>query len=341
MRLVTFELNTPLGPARRTGALVGQHVIDLCLARAAYLSSRGCTRYRTIAEAEVPSDMLELLAGGDYSLEAAREALDHVGQSGAQDIDDALICHPPGGVRLLAPLPRPNSLRDFLVFEEHLRNVYRTLGRENQFPPEWFNLPAHYKGNVDAIYGPEDVVPYPGYTEKLDYELEICAVVGRRGRRIQAADAEAYIAGYTIYNDWSARDIQMRESSVGIGPGIGKDFASTIGPCITTADEFDVTGARLEARVDGETWSSGTLERMHFSFAEIIEYITQEAEIQPGDLLGSGTIGNGCGAERNRYLDPGMTVELEAEGIGVLRNRIGDQGPRSMIGLPNSTVSAD
>jgi 2-keto-4-pentenoate hydratase/2-oxohepta-3-ene-1,7-dioic acid hydratase in catechol pathway len=338
MRLVTFELNTPLGPARRTGALVGQHIIDLCLARAAYLSSRGRPRYRALAEAEVPSEMLEFLAGGDYSLDAAREGLDHVEQSGVRDIDKAIVYHAPDQVRLLSPLPRPNSLRDFLVFEEHLRNMYRSLDREDQFPPEWFNLPAHYKGNVDAIYGPEDVVPYPGYTEKLDYELEICAVVGRRGRRIQAADADSYIVGYTIYNDWSARDIQMRESSVGIGPGIGKDFASTIGPCITTADEFDVAGARLEARVDGETWSRGTLGKMHFSFAEIIEYITQEAEVQPGDLLGSGTIGNGCGAESNRYLSPGMTVELEAEGIGVLRNRIGDKGPRARIGLPSPTV---
>jgi 2-keto-4-pentenoate hydratase/2-oxohepta-3-ene-1,7-dioic acid hydratase in catechol pathway len=335
MRLVTFQLSTPLGPTTRTGALVGHdHVVDLCLARAAYHAARGRPRYRALAEAEVPSDMLELLHGGEYTMEAAREAVDHAAVGGDEAVDGAPVRHAVDDVRILAPLPRPNSLRDFLVFEEHLRNVGRTIGRADQLPPEWYNLPAHYKGNVEAIYGPEDVVPYPGYTEKLDYELEICAVVGKTGRQVKEADGESYIAGYTLYNDWSARDIQMREGSVGIGPGIGKDFASSIGPCIATPDEFSVEDSKLEARIDGETWSSGTLANMHFSFPQIIEYISQEATIVPGDLLGSGTIGLGCGFEVDRYLSPGMTVELEAEGIGLLRNSIGEKGPRSSIGAP-------
>ena len=334
MRLVTFELTTPLGPARRTGAMDGSaHVVDLSLARAALHAAKGRPRHRALGEAEVPSDMLELLEGGEYTMECAREALDHVTQSGDDALGGAAIRHALADVRLLAPLPRPNSLRDFLVFEAHLRNIYRLLGREDQFPPEWYNLPAHYKGNPDAIYGPEDVVPYPGYTDKLDYELEICAVVGKRGRRVNEADAGAYIAGYTLYNDWSARDIQMRESSVGIGPGIGKDMASSIGPSIATPDEFSRQHSKLEARIDGETWSTGTLADMHFSFEQIIEFISQEADVVPGDLLGSGTIGMGCGFERDRYLAPGMTIELEAEGIGLLRNVLGEKGPRSQIGL--------
>jgi 2-keto-4-pentenoate hydratase/2-oxohepta-3-ene-1,7-dioic acid hydratase in catechol pathway len=327
VKLVTFEVPTPLGPLRRTGALHAEVVIDLPLARAALLAAGGRPRARAIAEAEVPADMLELLRGGDWAIEAARDALDHAVRDGIERFDDATVRHAIGTVRLLSPLPRPNSLRDFLVVEEHLRNAYRTLGREDQFPAEWYNLPAHYKGNVDAIYGPEDEVPYPSYTELLDYELEICAVVGRAGRRISADDAAAHIAGYTIYNDWSARDIQMRESSIGIGPGIGKDFATSLGPCIATPDEFDPATSRLEARIDGETWSSGTLAAMHFSFPEIIEYFTQEEEAQPGDVLGSGTIGGGCGLEFGRYLAPGMTVELEAEGIGILRNTVGPKGP--------------
>ncbi|HEX4008837.1 MAG TPA: fumarylacetoacetate hydrolase family protein [Solirubrobacteraceae bacterium] len=332
---MTFELKTPLGPVRRTGATDGDHhIVDLSLARAAQHAAKGRPRHHALAEAEVPSDMLELLDGGAYTLDCAREAVDHVIQSGDGDLDGAAIRHAASDVRLLAPLPRPNSLRDFLVFEAHLRNVGKVLGRPDQLPPEWYNLPAHYKGNPDAIYGPEDVVPYPGYTDKLDYELEICAVVGRRGRRVKEADAGSYIAGYTLYNDWSARDIQMRESSVGIGPGIGKDMASSIGPTIATPDEFSRQHSRLEARVDGETWSSGTLADMHFSFEQIIEFISQEADIVPGDLLGSGTIGMGCGFERDRYLKPGMTIELEAEGIGLLRNVLGEKGPRSEIGAP-------
>jgi 2-keto-4-pentenoate hydratase/2-oxohepta-3-ene-1,7-dioic acid hydratase in catechol pathway len=335
MRLVTFELSTPLGAVRRTGALVdADHLVDLRLARTAQHASLGRPRAARLAEAELGVDMLEFLEGGEHAMECAREALEHVSRSGDHAVDGAAIRHPLTGVRLLAPLPRPNSLRDFLVFEAHLRNVGRVLGRPDQLPAEWYRLPAHYKGNPDAIYGPDDVVPYPGYTDKLDYELEICAVVGKRGRRVKEADASGYIAGYTLYNDWSARDIQMRESSVGIGPGIGKDMASSIGPSIATPDEFSREHSKLEARVDGDTWSTGTLADMHFSFEQIIEFISQEADVVPGDLLGSGTIGMGCGFERDRYLEPGMTVELEAEGIGLLRNTLGDKGPRSQIGAP-------
>jgi 2-keto-4-pentenoate hydratase/2-oxohepta-3-ene-1,7-dioic acid hydratase in catechol pathway len=327
MRLVTFELQTPLGPVRRSGALIGRDtVIDLNLARSAVHAGRGRPRHRSLADAEVPADLLELLQGGDYSIECVRETIDQVHCSGEESVDGVAFRHPLNDVRLLAPLPRPSSLRDFVGFEQHLRNASRRFGLPEDPPAEWYELPAHYKGNTGTIYGPEDTIPHPAYTDQLDYELEICAVIGKRGHRVNESAANAHIVGYTIYNDWSARDIQARESRVGIGPGIAKDFASSIGPCIATPDEFSPQCSKLEARVDGETWSSGTLADMHFSFAQIIEYITQEAEIVAGDLLGSGTIGFGCGLELGRYLSPGMTVELEAEGIGVLRNLIGERG---------------
>ncbi len=322
MQLVTFEIGSPLGPQRRTGAMRDDAIIDLALARAALLASTGRPRAVAIGEAEVPSDMLELLRGGEWAIDAAREAVEHAAAEGIESLDGATVRHPASGVRLLAPLPRPNSLRDFLVIEEHLRNARRNAGLEEMPGPEWYKLPAHYKGNVDAIYGPDDEIPYPAYTAQLDYELEICAVVGRAGRRVRAGEATPYIAGFTLYNDWSARDIQMRESSVGIGPGIGKDLGSSLGPCIVTADAWDRDTARLRARVDGEQWSDGTLAAMHFSFEDIIEFVTMEATMQPGDLLGSGTIGLGCGLERGRFLQPGSVVELEAEGIGVLRNTV-------------------
>ena len=252
MRLVTFEIPTPLGVVRRTGAWEGDTVIDLQFARALCLERRGRPRAEIIAAAEIPADMLEFLKGGEYALELAREAVADAIERGDDCFGTATLRHDEGGVRLLAPLPRPNSLRDFLVFEEHLRNRLRTMGVEDSFPPEWYNLPAHYKGNPDAIYGPEDVVPYPPFTERLDFELEVCAVVGAGGYRVKSTDAGRQIFGYTLYNDWSARDHQRRESSVGIGPGISKDFASSIGPCILTADAFDTQTARLEARVNGE-----------------------------------------------------------------------------------------
>lgn len=323
MRLVTFEHATPLGRARRSGALVGEDaVIDLSRARAALLARRGHPRAEALAAAEVPADVLELLRGGEPTLEAVREALDHVAQEGVETHAALPVRHAAGDVRLLAPVPRPNSLRDYLVVEEHMRNARK--GRE--IPEEWFRIPVYYKGNVDEIYGPDDEVPWPAYTDKLDYELEICAVIGTAGRRIAAEDAARHIVGYTIYNDWSARDIQMREMSVGIGPAMGKDFATSLGPCIATPDEFDRDHAQLTARVDGELWSSGVLGKMRFSFEQIIEWTSQEQTLHPGDHLGSGTVGNGCGLELDRWIQPGSTVELSAEGIGVLRNHVGVKG---------------
>jgi 2-keto-4-pentenoate hydratase/2-oxohepta-3-ene-1,7-dioic acid hydratase in catechol pathway len=189
-------------------------------------------------------------------------------------------------------------------------------------PEEWHKLPVHWKGNPDTVFGPEDEVPWPAYTEKLDFELELGAVVGRRGRPRDVEEAAGYIAGYTIFNDWSARDVQLREMSVGIGPGIGKDFATSLGPCIATVDEFDFDGARLTARVNGERWSDGAMGPMRFSFAEVLVHLAQAQELRPGDVIGSGTVGGGCGMELDRWLVDGDLVELEVDGIGVLRNRV-------------------
>lgn len=320
MRLVTYEVTTPIGRIRRTGALAADEaVIDLVFARTALLVRRGLPHAAQLAEVETPRDMLALLATGEHGIEAAREALEEAERTGDERLGDAVVRHEPGSVRLLAPVPRPTSLRDYMVVEEHVRRA--RPGRE--IPDVWYEMPVHYKGNVDAIYGPDDVVPWPAYTDRLDYELEICAVIGRGGRGIRAADAHRHIAGYTIYNDWSARDIQRREMSAGLGPALGKDFASSLGPCLVTADAFDRERARLQARIDGETWSQGTLGTMRFSFEEIIEWTSQEQTLQPGDHLGSGTVGGGCGLELDRWLGEGALVELSAEGIGVLRNRVG------------------
>lgn len=337
MRLVTYEVASPTGGLRRTGALATDDaVVDLASAREALHVARGRASARRVAEAEVPTDMLALLALGEPGLDAAREALAFALDDGVEEHAGATVRHPAGAVRLLAPLPRPNSLRDFMVVEEHVR---RSLG--DRIAPEWWNIPVYYKGNCDEVYGPEDVVPWPAYTEKLDYELEICAVVGRAGRDVAVEEAEALIVGYTLYNDWSARDIQMREMSVGLGPGYGKDFASSFGPAIVTTDEFDRDTARMEARVDGEVWSSGTLGTMRFSFAEIAAWASQSQTLHPGDLLGSGTVGGGCGLELDRWITEGATVELEAEGIGVLRNVVGQRsasppGPASVLSAEGS-----
>jgi 2-keto-4-pentenoate hydratase/2-oxohepta-3-ene-1,7-dioic acid hydratase in catechol pathway len=227
--------------------------------------------------------------------------------------------------RLLAPL-RPRSLRDFLTFKGHLDNVMPRLGRD--IPPEWFDVPAYYKGMPDTVIGPEDEIPWPAYADRLDHELEIAAVIGRSGIDIRAEDALAYVFGWTIWNDVSARDTQVRELPIGMGPGKAKDWdgSNVLGPCIVTADELDGTNARMSVRVNGETWGEDSSAHMHHTFAELIAYASQSQTLRPGEVLGSGTAAGGSGMELDRWLQGGDLIELEVEGIGVLRNRIGHKG---------------
>lgn len=253
-----------------------------------------------------PTSMIELLRRGDDGLAQARNALGRACGGIAPD-----------RVRMLAPLPRPNSMRDFMLVEEHVKNSFGSV------PAQWYDIPVHWKGNPDSVIGPDDEVPWPHYTDQLDFELEVAAVIGRVTSRVGPDEARACIAGYTIFNDWSARDIQFREMSVGIGPAFGKDFATSLGPCLVTPDEFDVSTAAVAARINGETWSQGDLGSMRFSFPDVVSLLSQDQTLHPGDVLGGGTVGRGCGLELDRWIRPGDVVELDVEGIGVLRNTVG------------------
>jgi 2-keto-4-pentenoate hydratase/2-oxohepta-3-ene-1,7-dioic acid hydratase in catechol pathway len=184
-------------------------------------------------------------------------------------------------------------------------------------------MPIYYKGNHRSVIGPGATVEWPSFTKKLDYECEIAAVVGRQGRDLSVRDAQGAIFGYTLMNDWSARDIQAREMQGWLGPAKGKDFATSLGPGIVTADELDISQVQLQARVDGEVWSKGSLDGMRWSFGEMIAHVSRGEDVYPGDVYGSGTFGGGCGLDQGRFLEPGQVVELEATGIGVLRNRVG------------------
>jgi 2-keto-4-pentenoate hydratase/2-oxohepta-3-ene-1,7-dioic acid hydratase in catechol pathway len=229
------------------------------------------------------------------------------------------------GARLLAPL-RPRSLRDFLAFEGHLKNALPRLGRA--IPDEWYATPAYYKGMPDTVIGPGDEIPWPPWTDHLDHELELAAVIGRRVRDVAPGNAAACIFGYTIWNDVSARDVQSRELPVGMGPGKAKDWdgSNVLGPCIVTADELDAAGLAMRVRVNGELWGEDTSAHMHHTFADMIAYASRSQTLYPGEVLGSGTAAGGSGVELDRRLAPGDEVELEIDGIGVLRNRIGEKG---------------
>ena len=228
--------------------------------------------------------------------------------SGGADVAE----HALAGVRLRAPIPQPPSVRDFYAFEQHVATARASRGLE--VPPEWYGQPVFYFSNPAAIFGPDDEISFPPMSSAWDYELEVAAVIGAEGR----------IAGFTILNDWSARDLQRAEMTVGLGPAKGKDFATSLGPVLVTSDELGDLTLEMTARVNGEERSRGNLGDIHWPFEELAAHAAASTRLVPGDVLGSGTVGTGCILEHGdgRWLRPGDEVELEVEGIGVLRNRV-------------------
>jgi fumarylacetoacetate (FAA) hydrolase len=200
-------------------------------------------------------------------------------------------------------------------------------------PQEWYEFPAFYYSNPYVIYGPEDGVPYPSYTKTLDYELEVACVIGRGGMDILESEAEAHIAGYTIMNDWSARDVQVGEMKIGLGPAKAKDFATSLGPWLVTPDELQDRktapgkfNLKMTAKVNGKQLSTGNMGKMHWTFPQMIARASQSVQLHPGEVFGSGTVGTGSllelGQEVHPWLKPGDVVELEIERLGVLRNKV-------------------
>jgi fumarylacetoacetate (FAA) hydrolase len=236
---------------------------------------------------------------------------------------------PLGSVRLRAPILQPPTVRDFMVYEGHASG-----GGTRRLSDAWYRLPIFYFSNPLCIFGPEDVIPYPSASEQLDYELELAAVIGREASNVAEADAFSYIAGFTIFNDWSCRDLQRDEMEARLGPAKGKDSASSLGPWIVTTDELApfIRDGRLHLRctlkVNGVQWMENNAGIMYHTWGAMIERASRDSRVVPGDVLGSGTVTGGSIGEaiRNgfpaRYLEPGDVVEIEVEGIGVLRNTI-------------------
>ena len=216
-------------------------------------------------------------------------------------------------VDLLPPVLHPPTVRDFMAFEEHVANARRQ--RSGEVPKEWYEIPVFYFSNPHAIYATEETIPYPDGTAELDYELECAAVIG----------ADGQIGGFTVMNDWSARDLQRAEMRVGLGPAKGKDFATSLGPVLVTPDEFDGSTGEMVARVNGEERSRGNLAAMFHKWDALLAQAARNTTLAPGDVIGSGTVGTGCILEHGdgRWLQRGDVVELEIEGIGVLRNTVG------------------
>jgi len=246
---------------------------------------------------------------------------------------------------LLAPLPRPPQIRDFMCFEKHViqafgaafrmrarrastpeeRNALLAQADAYRPPPVWYQRPLYYKANRFSISGPGETIRWPAYSRIMDYECELACVIGVEGVDIPREHALAHVFGYTIFNDFSARDAQGAEMPGGLGPAKGKDFdgANAFGPCIVTADEIpNPYSLPMIVRVNGEERSRGNSSEMHWKFEDAIAYVSEGETLRPGEILASGTVGDGCGLEHLRFLEDGDQVELEIPPIGTLRNRV-------------------
>jgi fumarylacetoacetate (FAA) hydrolase len=301
MKLCTYDT----GNAPHAGVVVGERVLDV----ATLLGERGGLR-----------DVRALLELPNNPLTRLQSAL------GAANAAPSI---PLASVRLRAPILQPPTVRDFMVYEGHAN-----AGGTRQLPDAWYRLPIFYFSNPLRIFGPQDAVPYPSASEQLDYELELGAVIGREGSNVAEAEAFSYIAGFTIFNDWSCRDLQRDEMEARLGPAKGKDAATSLGPWVVTTDElapFIRNGClhvRCTLKVNGVQWMDNNGGIMYHTWGAMIERASRDSRIVPGDVLGGGTVTGGSIGEaiRNglpaRYLEPGDMVEIEVEGIGVLRNTI-------------------
>jgi 2-keto-4-pentenoate hydratase/2-oxohepta-3-ene-1,7-dioic acid hydratase in catechol pathway len=276
-----------------------------------------------------------LVSGGRvFGLRAGGQLVDLLGDDGEalQEASAAALGDPLDVVdfqaaRLLAPIPQPPSVRDFMAFEAHVRNA-----RGGPVDPGWYELPVFYFSNPASIRGPRDHVAVPPLTTEFDYELEVAAVVGRPGGDLDESDAESYIAGYTIFCDWSSRDLQFREMTQRLGPAKGKDSATTLGPMLVTPDELapfrggNAYRLAMRAFVNGVEYSSGDMADIYWTFGQLLAYASRGTRLVPGDIIGSGTVGTGCilelsrlhGSARYPWLKVGDRVQMEIEQLGAI-----------------------
>jgi 2-keto-4-pentenoate hydratase/2-oxohepta-3-ene-1,7-dioic acid hydratase in catechol pathway len=327
MKLVTF-----VSPERvpRAGTLIDNaRIVDLQAAH----------RARWGNDTPFLSSVLAIAEGGPDALDVAAQTI----KGAATAAPDAVVLR--DQVKLLAPIPRPPQMRDFLCFEQHLQQAFkaaRTVRAQQSpdpaaamrdmeangilaVPQAWYERPIFYHPNRMNVIGTDQDVVWPAYSALMDFELEFGCYIGRAGKDIPKDKAREHIFGYTIFNDFSARDEQTKEMPGQLGPGKGKDFdgSNAMGPCLVTADEIaDPYGLTMVARVNGEEWGRGSSRDMHWKFEDCIAHVSRGETLSPGEFFGSGTVGNGCGLEHMRFLKTGDVVELEVEGIGVLRNRV-------------------
>ena len=332
------ERHAPAGSSFRLFAALdeaGAQWLDLEVARRRAARTDERLSHNSVLFRQPLTTLDDHLARG-LRVEALAELLERFEPAGDGDDDDAMWAAT--DLAFGPPILRPTSLRDFYAFEQHVATMWRR--REMPIPEAWFRLPVFYFSNVSEIRGPGDPVWAPRGSNELDFELEICALIDTPAKNLSAERGEEAIGGYFVMNDWSARDLQREETTVRLGPAKGKDFATSLGPYLVTPDEL--TSARsgkgydlaATATINGETLSRGNWKDIHFSFGDMVARASADVRLVPGDVLGSGTVGGCCLLEIKdesgfgRYLEPGDSVSLAVDRLGVLTSPI--------VGRPNA-----
>ncbi len=324
MKLATFRS----GAKEKIGLVHGNHSRVFDLASAADRDGKSNPAF---------ASMLSLIDAGASALDQAQKLFDKSGDDKTLSVDVA-------AVEILAPVPEPRQMRDGMSFPLHIlqaprgqlklaaraRNDMAELARIEaeplgELPEVYRKQPIYYITNRFSVRGTNTTVKWPRYSKVMDYELEFGVITKNKGANIPASKAKDHVFGFTIFNDFSARDAQRIEMEGRLGPAKGKSFdgGNVMGPWIVTPDEIgDPYKLKVEARVNGKMRSQGVTEGMLFSFEEIIAHVTKDETLMPGEFIGSGTVGNGCGVELGWFLEHGDTIELEVEKIGVLKNRV-------------------
>jgi len=317
MKICTFKKETEFGTIKRFGILLSDStILDVNLTWRYEFERLGFYSPEKRADLLVPSSLAAFLRlHQENSIGKLQETLNLSRPATHQLKEFNLDC----------PLDEIAMYRDFYAHEKHVKKGFEK--RNEPVPPAWYEIPAYYKGGNTGFIGHEEIIPWPHYSQQLDYELELGLIIQRDGKNIKSKDLKKHVFGFTILNDVSARDIQRKEMSIRLGPAKGKDWCSVMGPVIVTFDEFNYEEPDLlmTASVNGEEWSRGKSGDSHYSWGEMLEHMGMEEWVRATDFIGSGTVGTGCGLELDKWIKPGDILELEIEKIGKLKNIVGKQ----------------
>jgi len=330
MKIVQYAHQSTLGTIKRMGILLHDNtIVDPNYTFAMEFERAGRFNPTERANTYMPSSLFELLSKFNNPMALLEEAMgtyyfhQKIGlQNSLEDTPGSLMLDEQL-TSLACPIDKISTYRDFYSHEKHVKKGFEK--RNEAVPQEWYEIPVYYKGATTGFIGTGKEIIWPSFTNKLDYELELAAVIGKEGKNIREEFALEHIFGFTILNDISARDIQKKEMKCRLGPSKSKDFCSILGPVILTTDEFDNQEPRLlmQAFINNIKWSEGNSGDSHYSFAQMITFASLDEWILPGDLIGSGTVGTGCGLEIDKWIKPGDVVELRVEKIGSLINTVG------------------